>query len=93
MIDEPSAGQHYGGAVAAPVFNRVTTGALHHHFPTKEDLFLAVLDQLLGRPGVDDGGITSSSSRRLPGDVSAGATAAIDGDPSTHWSPGFLANR
>ena len=24
----------------------VTTGALHHHFPTKEDLFLAVLDQL-----------------------------------------------
>ena len=51
----------------------------------------AVLDPLLGRPGVDEGGVTSSSSRRLPGDVSAGATAAIDGDPSTHWSPGFLA--
>ena len=28
MIDEPSAGQHYGGAVAAPVFNHVMTGAL-----------------------------------------------------------------
>jgi cell division protein FtsI (penicillin-binding protein 3) len=28
MIDEPSAGQHYGGSVAAPVFNRVMTGAL-----------------------------------------------------------------
>jgi cell division protein FtsI (penicillin-binding protein 3) len=28
MIDEPSAGQHYGGAVAAPVFSKVTGGAL-----------------------------------------------------------------
>ena len=28
MIDEPSAGQHYGGAVAAPVFSLVTGAAL-----------------------------------------------------------------
>lgn len=28
MIDEPSAGQHYGGAVAAPVFANVVGGAL-----------------------------------------------------------------
>ena len=28
MIDEPSAGQYYGGAVAAPVFAQVTAGAL-----------------------------------------------------------------
>jgi cell division protein FtsI (penicillin-binding protein 3) len=28
MIDEPSAGQYYGGSVAAPVFNHVMTGAL-----------------------------------------------------------------
>jgi len=28
MIDEPSAGQHYGGAVAAPVFSQVMAGAL-----------------------------------------------------------------
>ena len=28
MIDEPSAGEHYGGAVAAPVFSQVMTGAL-----------------------------------------------------------------
>ena len=28
MIDEPSAGQHYGGAVAAPVFSVVMSGAL-----------------------------------------------------------------
>jgi AcrR family transcriptional regulator len=25
---------------------RVTTGALHHHFPSKDDLFFAVLDEL-----------------------------------------------
>jgi cell division protein FtsI (penicillin-binding protein 3) len=28
MIDEPSAGQHYGGAVAAPVFAQIMQGAL-----------------------------------------------------------------
>ncbi len=28
MIDEPSAGQYYGGAVAAPVFSQVAAGAL-----------------------------------------------------------------
>ena len=28
MIDEPSAGEHYGGAVAAPVFAQVMQGAL-----------------------------------------------------------------
>ena len=28
MIDEPSAGQHFGGSVAAPVFAQITEGAL-----------------------------------------------------------------
>ena len=28
MIDEPAAGEHYGGAVAAPVFAHVMQGAL-----------------------------------------------------------------
>lgn len=28
MIDEPSAGQHFGGAVAAPVFSKVAAGTL-----------------------------------------------------------------
>lgn len=28
MIDEPTAGQHFGGAVAAPVFSRITEGTL-----------------------------------------------------------------
>ncbi len=55
--------------------------------PTVSD---ALLDELLGRPSAAEGGVTSSSSRRLPGDLSAGASAAIDGDETTHWSPGFL---
>jgi cell division protein FtsI (penicillin-binding protein 3) len=28
MIDEPSAGQYYGGAVAAPIFSQVMAGSL-----------------------------------------------------------------
>ncbi len=40
MIDEPSAGQHYGGAVAAPVFSQVTAGTLR---------FLAVPPDAPGR--------------------------------------------
>jgi cell division protein FtsI (penicillin-binding protein 3) len=28
MVDEPAAGQHYGGVVAAPVFSQVMQGAL-----------------------------------------------------------------
>ena len=28
MLDEPSAGQYYGGTVAAPVFSRIMAGAL-----------------------------------------------------------------
>jgi len=28
MIDEPSAGKYYGGAVAAPVFANVVSGSL-----------------------------------------------------------------
>ena len=30
MIDEPSAGQYFGGAVAAPLFSQVMSGALRH---------------------------------------------------------------
>ena len=29
MIDEPSAGKYFGGAVAAPVFSKVMSSALH----------------------------------------------------------------
>ena len=30
MIDEPSAGKYYGGAVAAPVFSQIAGGALRY---------------------------------------------------------------
>jgi len=31
MLDEPSAGKYFGGAVAAPVFSRVMAGTLRMH--------------------------------------------------------------
>ncbi len=50
-----------------------------------------VIDQLLGLASLEDGGVETDSSRHLPGDLSARATNAVDGDPTTHWMPGFLA--
>lgn len=49
-----------------------------------------LIDALVGLPSLADGGVETASSRRLPGDITAGATAAADGDPGTHWSPGYL---
>jgi arabinofuranan 3-O-arabinosyltransferase len=49
-----------------------------------------VLDQLLGLPGIEDGGVETDASRHLPGDLSARPTNAVDGDPTTFWMPGFL---
>lgn len=46
------------------------------------------IDRLVGRNGSSNG-ITAYSSGRLPGDLNAGAQAALDGNPSTAWSPGF----
>ncbi len=59
-----------------------------------------VIDQLVGRTPVtvDDQQAVSSpeaevvftnSSGRLPGDLSASAYSAIDGNPTTSWMPGF----
>ncbi len=47
------------------------------------------IDQLLGRPGSDGSGIVMSSSGRLPGDLNARASMALDGNPSTAWMPGI----
>ena len=44
----------------------------------------ATIDSLLGVIGP-----TATSTRRLPGDVGARASAAIDGDPATAWTPAF----
>lgn len=46
------------------------------------------IDQLVGRNGPVNG-ITAFSKGRLPGDLNDGAQAALDGNPTTMWSPGF----
>ena len=49
-----------------------------------------ILDNVLGITTANEGQITARSSDRLSGDLRSRALAAIDGDPSTHWSPEFL---
>ncbi len=49
-----------------------------------------LLDRLLGMPDARHGGLTASSGRRLPGGLVNRASSAIDGDPDTWYSPGFL---
>jgi arabinofuranan 3-O-arabinosyltransferase len=50
----------------------------------------SLIDTLVGIAPAAFGGVTASESRYLPGDLEARASAAIDGDPSTAWSPGML---
>ena len=47
MIDEPSAGQYYGGLVSAPVFSRVMAGALRilEVAPDQEETMPVLLTQ------------------------------------------------
>jgi hypothetical protein len=47
------------------------------------------IDRLVGRPGADHTGIVAYAKGRLPGDLSAGAIATLDGNPATVWEPGF----
>lgn len=47
------------------------------------------LDSVLGMDLMRQGGVDASSSLRLPGAIAARASATIDGDPSTWWSPAF----
>ncbi len=50
----------------------------------------STLDAALGIPLADAGGVTATSNRRLPGGTTNRASAAIDGDMGTWYSPGFL---
>jgi len=47
MIDEPSAGQYYGGLVSAPVFSKVMAGALRilEVAPDQEETMPVLLTQ------------------------------------------------
>ena len=47
----------------------------------------SVLDTVVGRTGPGGTPLAASSSSRMGGDIDAGATAAIDGDPATAWQP------
>lgn len=53
MLDEPSAGQYFGGAVAAPVFSRVMEGALRmlnvpHDAPSSNVMSFTTVPELKG---------------------------------------------
>lgn len=48
-----------------------------------------VIDQEVGRSGSTGSGVVATSLGRLPGDLRDTASAALDGDPATMWSPGF----
>ncbi len=50
------------------------------------------IDTLVGRPGMDEGGVDAYSEGRLPGDLGATASATIDGNLDTAWQPGFGAS-
>ena len=47
------------------------------------------IDRLVGRPGAGGSGIQAYSSGRLPGDLTAGAIATLDGSSQTAWQPGL----
>lgn len=48
-----------------------------------------MIDKLLGQPGASEGGVTASSSGRLPGDLNARAGDALNPTGNTFWGPGF----
>lgn len=48
-----------------------------------------VVDQLVGRTASGPQSVVATSSSRMPGDLRATASATIDGDPATAWSPGL----
>jgi AcrR family transcriptional regulator len=43
----------------------VTTGAIQHHFPSKADLVLSLIDRILAAP-IEEGGIWPSAAMPLP---------------------------
>jgi arabinofuranan 3-O-arabinosyltransferase len=47
------------------------------------------IDQLLGQPGSGGSGVVATSSSRMTGNVQMRASATIDGNPATFWSPTF----
>ncbi len=48
-----------------------------------------LIQRLLGRPGSTGTGVVAYANGRLPGSLTSGAPATLDGDPTTVWQPGF----
>jgi arabinofuranan 3-O-arabinosyltransferase len=48
-----------------------------------------VIDDLLGVPGADEGGVPAPSTTRLDGALDHRALMAVDGDPATSWQAVF----
>ena len=48
-----------------------------------------VVDAVVGRDLGASGIVEATSSSRMPGDLAATASATLDGDPTTAWSPGL----
>lgn len=57
----------FQAATVAEIAKRagVTTGAIQHHFPSKADLVLSLIDRILAAP-IEDGGIWPSAGMPLP---------------------------
>jgi arabinofuranan 3-O-arabinosyltransferase len=51
-----------------------------------------VIDEVLGMPDAAHGGVDTTESRHLTGAPDQRATSAIDGDPTTWWTTGFLSS-
>ncbi len=47
------------------------------------------IDRLVGRSGGTSGLLAATSSGRMPGDLEATASATVDGNTATAWSPGI----
>jgi len=72
-------------AFTLPTARRFTLSGTARVDPSVAD---NTVDTVVGRPGPANGVVAYSSSR-LIGDIRDTASAALDGNPSTMWSPGF----
>lgn len=77
---------HLSRAFTVPTERELTIGGEARLSSAAPD---TVLDRALGYPGPAEGGIAVTPSARLPGAITARASQAVDGDPSTAWTTTF----
>jgi len=83
-----------GDVIAAdeePTMRRLVQGPVERSFTPFGRVRLAAslsderIDDFVGLPGPDRGGVRATSSQRLPGDLGSRASAAVDGDDTTAY--------